>query len=187
VGVSFVYLGAELGASVDAVIGADMIREFTLCVHSREKMVQFLSVPPAGNIGLPVRHFMQVPMIQLVANGQLLSAYFDTGSPLSYLRADAFSGLQAEAQQEEFYPRGGNFHTRMYPLPGSIGGAHKTWRFGKLPIELECLLEAGQVQAIVGTELLRHFGICLSLRDRVMRLELPFNRQGGADQRVHGA
>jgi len=149
-GVSCEYLGAELGTSVEAVIGADIISEFTLCVHSREKMVQFLSVPPAGNIVLPVRHFMQVPIIQLVANGQLLSAYFDTGSPLSYLRADAFSGLQAEAQQEEFYPLVGNFHTRVYPLPVSIGGAHKTLRFGELPIELECLLEAGRVHGACG-------------------------------------
>jgi hypothetical protein len=186
-GVSCEYLSAELGTDIEAIIGADIISEFTLCVYSREKMVQFLSAPTVGNIVLPVRHFMNVPIIRLAVNGELLSAYFDTGSPLSYLRADAFSGLQAEARQEEFYPLVGNFLTRVYPLPISIGGAHKTLRFGELPAELECLLEAGQVQAIVGTELLSHFGVCLSLRDGVMRLELPFSHRDSSDQRVHGA
>ena len=51
---------------------------------------------------------------------------------------------------------------------GSVG---QVLRFGELPEELHTIMDAGKVQGILGTEMLKHFGLCLSLREGVMKLD----------------
>jgi hypothetical protein len=169
--VTCAYLSREIGITIEGLIGADIISEFTLGIYPNEQMMQFDDAPAQGAIVIPIQNFMGVPIIRFGHNGSVLSAFFDTGAPLSYLLPDALQGLEPEGEQEDFYPLVGNFLTPVYRLPVNIGGETFPLRFGRLPDELMPTLEAGGVKAILGTDLLKHFGMCLSVRDQVLKLD----------------
>ena len=173
-GVNGIYLTEHIGTNIEALIGADIIKEFTLGIFPNEQLVQFSGEPASGEIVIPVQNFLGVPIITIGVNGRVMRVFFDTAAPMSYLLPDAFKGLQAYGRQEDFYPLLGNFLTDVYHLPVNIGGECRELRFGELPEELRTVLDAGGVQGILGTEILKHFGMCLSLRDGVMKLETPY-------------
>ena len=169
------YLSREIGMTVEGLIGADIVSEFTLGIYPNEQLLQFQTTPAFGNIVLPIDNHLGVPIIRLEVNGKIISAFFDTGAPMSYLLPGALEGLQAECTQEDFYPLVGNFLTPVYRLPYRIGGEAGEMRFGRLPDELQGMLEGADVQGIIGTELLKRFGLSLSIRERVLKLELPYS------------
>lgn len=89
---------------------------------------------------------------------------------------EALEGLEPEGEQEDFYPLVGNFLTPVYQRCVNIGGEAFQLRFGRLPDEILPILEAGGVKAILGTGLLKQFGICLSVRDQVLKLDPVITR-----------
>jgi len=169
------YLSREIGTRVEGLIGADIISQFTLGIYPTEQMVQFEESPAEGAIVVPIDNFMGVPILKFAYDGKVLPAFFDTGAPLSYLLAEQLEGLQPEGVQEEFYSPIGNFLTPVYQLPIKVGGECHSLRFGCLPEELRPMLEAGGVKAILGSGLLKHFGMCLSIRDQVLKLDAAIN------------
>ena len=173
-GVNCIYLTQHIGTNIEAMIGADIIKEFTLGIFPNEQLVQFNDEPAAGEIVIPVQNFMGIPIITIGVNVRVMRVFFDTAAPMSYLLPEAFKGQQAYGRQEDFYPLLGNFLTDVYHLPVNIGGECRELRFGELPEELRTVLDAGGVKGILGTEILKHFGMCLSLRDGVMKLETPY-------------
>lgn len=170
------YLSREIGTNVEGLIGANIVREFTLGIYPNEQMVQFQDTPAFGNIVLPIDNHLGVPIIKLEVNGRVISAFFDTGAPMSYLLPEALAGLEPDCTHEDFYPLVGNFLTQVYRLPYTIGGEAGEMRFGRLPDELRSMLEGGEVQGIIGTELLKRFGLSLSVREHVLKLELPYGQ-----------
>ncbi|MCZ6831938.1 MAG: hypothetical protein O7F73_20590 [Gammaproteobacteria bacterium] len=165
------YLAEHIGTAVEGLIGTDILTNFTICIRPPEQLIEFSGHSPEGEILLPLQSFMNVPILPIKVNGQIVRAFFDTGAPLSYLLPEQLAGLDPYARQEDFYPLPGNFLTDVYFLAVCIGGEEREFRFGELPVELQMMLEAEQVQAIIGTELLNHFGLCFSMSDRVMRLD----------------
>jgi len=174
-GVTCSYLMEHIGVPIEGMIGADIIQAFNLSIYASERMVQFNHLPPVGDIFIPVKNFMGVPILNVKVAGQVRRVFFDTGAPMSYLRRDLLCDEQPDGRHEDFYPLLGNFLTNTYFLELGIGGSACELRFGELPEELEGLLSAGDVHGIVGTELLKHFGMCLDLKDSIMRLETPYN------------
>jgi hypothetical protein len=170
------FLSREIGVTVEGLIGADIIREFTLGIYPVEQIVQFDEAPAYGSIVVPIRNFMDVPILRFGCEGRVLSAFLDTGATLSYLLPEMLEGLPYDGVQEDFYPLLGNFLTPVYRLPVSLGGETVELKFGRLPDELLPVLAAGNVKAILGTGLLRHFGLCLSIRDKVLKLERSSSR-----------
>jgi hypothetical protein len=170
------WLTEHIGTSVDGLIGADILSRYTVCFHRAERRLEFSSRAPGGDIVLPLKAFMDVPILPVEINGRVLRAFFDTGAPLSYLLPEQLDGLAPEGQREDFYPLLGHFLTDLYTLSVGIGGEERQLRFGELPTELHSMLDAGQVQAIIGTELLDHFCLCFSVTDRVMMLNPPPKR-----------
>lgn len=173
------YLADHIGTRVEGLIGADILANYTICIRPPEQMIEFSNCAPDGERVLLLQEFMNVPILSIKVNGRVVRAFLDTGAPLSYLLPEQLAGLQAEGRQEEFYPLLGNFMTDVYTLDVGIGGEMRAFRFGELPEELRTILEAGRVQAIIGTELIHHFGICFSLSDKIMRLD-PARRQAVA-------
>ena len=97
---------------------------------------------------------------------------------MSYLRPEHFLGIESEGRHEDYYPLLGHFLTQVYTLDVSVGGLSYALKFGELPEELRPLLQAGEVHGILGTELFRHFAVNLSLKEKVLCLELPHSMAG---------
>ncbi len=172
-GVTPSYLTDHIGLPVEGMIGADVLRELNMFVYTYERMVQFNHLPPSGEIVIPVQECSQLPVISVLVNGRVRRMFFDTGAPISYLLPEALEGIEPEGRHEDFYPLLGNFMTPVYNLDVELGGHHRCFRFGEVPEELRYILEGAQVHGMIGTELLRTFGMSLSLRDKVMHLESP--------------
>ncbi len=177
-GVTASYLSEHIGVPIEGMIGADVLREFNVSVFTAERMVQFHHQPPSGDIVLPVHERGELPVINIKVNGRVRRMFFDTGAPICYLLPDALLGTVPEGRHEDFYPLLGNFLTPIYSLPVELGGHRRQFRFGEVPEELRAMLQSADVAGMIGTELLRHFGMSLSLSEKVMRLESPHNLVG---------
>ena len=165
------YLTDHIGTAIDGMIGADILLNYTVCLRPSDRLIEFSAQPPQGEIILPLRSFMGIPILPIELNSRVIRVFFDTGSPMSYLLPELLADMEADGQREDFYPLLGNFLTTAYTLPISIGGERRQMRFGELPEELRSTLEAGQVQGIIGTQLLQHFCTCFSLLGNSMSLD----------------
>ncbi len=181
-GVTCDYLADNIGAPIEGLIGADIVQALTLSIYSSERMVQFSEHPADGSIVIAVPDFKGVPIIPIAIGGRVMRMFFDTGAPMSYLLPNAFDGREPDGRHEDFYPLLGNFITNTYSLGVNIGGEGQILRFGELPEELNMVLEAGKVQGILGTEMLKHFGMCLSLREGMMKLDPLYRTQPWLNQ-----
>lgn len=170
------YLSREIGMPIEGLIGADIISHFSMGIYPTEQMVQFGNSPAESAIVIPTDNFMDIPILRIGLEDKVLPTFFDTGAPLSYLLPEYLAGKEHDCVQEDFYPLIGNFLTKVYSQEIVVGGQTRSLRFGELPEDLHRIVEAGGAKGIIGTELLKHFGLCLSIRDRVMKLETPFNR-----------
>ena len=170
------YLSQQIGLTIEAVIGADILEHFTLSIHPTEQMVQFQDSTPAGDIVLPIRNFQGSPILRAALAGRVISAALDTGSPLSFLEPELLAGHEPFAEMEEFHPVVGYFLTPVYRLPLDLGGYSRELNFGPLPSEIACCAEAANVQALIGTELLRHFSLSIAVNDNLMVMNLPIGR-----------
>ena len=181
-GVTCDYLADNIGVPIEGLIGADIISTLTMCICSSERMVQFSEHPADGSIVIPVQQFMGVPIIPIAIDGRVMRMFFDTGAPMSYLLPEALRGREPDGRHEDFYPLLGNFLTNTYSLGVNIGGEGQILRFGELPEELHIVLDAGNVQGILGTEMLKHFGLCLSLREGMMKLDTLYRSEPWQDR-----
>ena len=170
-GVTGSMLTEIIGTPIEGMIGADILQHFNLGIYAAEGMVQFDQQRPAGNIVTPLQDFMGIPIVHVSIGGRVRRLYFDTGAQVSCLMAECLDSASPYGEHESFYPLLGKFTTDAYSLDVEIGGASCSLRFGKLPEDLRPVLEAGRVEGILGTELLRFFDLNLSLRDRMLCLE----------------
>ena len=160
------------------MIGADIIRDYNLCVYSAERMIRFSNLPSVGDMVLPLTVFCGVPLINVWVNGRVRRLFLDTGSPTSLLLPEALEGVAPEGRFEDFYPLLGNFLTDIYSLDVVFGSHRRALRFGKVPEELNSLFTCAGAQGLIGSEMLRHFDLSLSLRERTLRLASPLDGLG---------
>jgi hypothetical protein len=172
-GVTPSHLSEYIGMPIEGMIGSDIIREYTMGVYATERIVQFTYLPTSGDIVLPVQVCGELPIISVMVNGMVRRMFFDTGAPTSYLLPEALEGVEVIGRHEDYYPLLGNFLTDIYSLPVVLASEQREFRFGCVPEEMRSALEAARVSGMIGTELLRHFGMTLSLRDKAMCLETP--------------
>ena len=172
-GVTGSYLTEHIGLTIEGMIGADILQHFNIGIYANERMVQFGMQHPVGDIVIPLHEHMGVPIVSVKVGDRVRRMFLDTGAPMSYLLPEFLDCELPEGRHEDFYPLLGNFLTNVYTLDVAIGGMRYPMKFGSLPEELAPLLDAGNVQGILGTELLRHFALNLSMRDKVLCMELP--------------
>jgi hypothetical protein len=172
-GVTPSYMMEHIGMPIEGMIGTDIIKHFNVGIYANEQMIQFSQQPLVGDIVIPLKEFSGIPILGVKIGDRVLRMFLDTGAPTSYLLPACLAGFEAVGRHEDFYPLLGNFLTHVYDLDVSIGDVNCTLKFGELPEELRSLLEAGDVHGILGSEVLRHFALNLSLRDKLLKLELP--------------
>jgi hypothetical protein len=165
------YLSDHIGTPIEGLIGADILADFNVNIRHAERSIEFFPCSSGTGVFLPLNSFMNVPILPIKVCGRIVRAFFDTGATLSYLLPEDLAGLDSSGRQEDFYPLLGSFPTDVYSIAVGIGGEEREFRFGELPGELRMMLEAGQVQAIIGTELLKHFDLSLFLKEKTMRLD----------------
>ena len=110
------WLSDHIGYRVDGLIGADIMSQFTVCIRPPERMVEFSSHVPDGEIVLPLQEFMQMPIIPAMVGGRVLRSLLDTGSTLSLLREGDVQDLRRIDRRKAFHPLVGSFLTDVFQL-----------------------------------------------------------------------
>ncbi|MEM0952784.1 MAG: hypothetical protein AAGI24_01480 [Pseudomonadota bacterium] len=176
-GIDGVTLSEQLNTPVDGLIGTDILRHFNLAVYAGEGMVQFSQLPASGEIVVPIAECAGMPVVALRVGGRVCRMFLDTGSGLSLLLPELLSGTESVGNTNAWYPLVGNYRTPFYRLETIFGDRNQSMLFGVAPEVLRPVMETANVHGMLGTELLKFYGLNLSLRDRVIRLEAQSGNQ----------
>jgi hypothetical protein len=98
--------------------------------------------------------------------------FLDTGSAVSLLLPGLLQGLPEVAKANAYYPLIGRYATRLYRQEATFGHRSRSMLFGEVPEPLLQVILSPGIQGVIGTELLMFYGFNLSLRERVIRLEV---------------
>jgi hypothetical protein len=159
------------------LIGAEVLRERTLVIDPRDSTVELQRSIISANAGVPVRHLMNVPIVDGFVADRPCEMIFDTGAPLGFVPGEIVTGLEPVDRVSEFYPTLGPFETDVYELPLQIGNECQVLRFGVLPEAAAQMHASAGLSVLVGLGLLDHYRISIGLREKRMLLE-PLERSG---------
>jgi hypothetical protein len=159
------------------LIGAEVLRERTLVLDPGDRTVTLGREIIEPDAGVPVRHLMNVPIVDGFVADRPAEIIFDTGAPLGFVPQEMVAGLDPVDRISEFYPLLGPFETNVYELPLQIGDERQVMRFGVLPEAAAQMHATAGLPVLVGLGLLEHYRISIGLREKRMRLE-PLERSG---------
>lgn len=171
-GITPAVISQHLGLPVEGLIGTDILRQFNLAVYAPEGLVQFSQQPALGGIVLPVSEHAGVPVVSLRIADRVCRMFLDTGSAVSLLLPGQLQGVPEVANVNAYYPLIGRYATGLYRLQATFGHRRRSMLFGEVPDPLLQVIVNAGIQGVIGTELLMFYGFNLSLRERVIRLEV---------------
>ena len=116
-------------------------------------------------VGYPCDSIGGVPIFEAEVEGEVIRGVFDTGSSLCYLPAALLERSSPVGQFEDFHPLlAGSFRTTIHRTVVTIGGIKIQVPAGKLPPDLQPLLEGLGAKAIIGLPVLRGRRLWLDVR-----------------------
>lgn len=154
----------NLPVPITRLVGTDELAKTRIlldCVNG-----EYIQDPsPLHGETFPLRPRLGVFEIALTFNGQEHHACLDTGAKLSYVAADAVTGLEPVGTEQDFCPLLGNFTVPVYELSIQVGSRTITGRFGVLPETLSSLTAVlGLSGWILGADFFRDRAIVLDLK-----------------------
>ncbi|CAF3117305.1 unnamed protein product [Rotaria socialis] len=169
------------GLQVDGLIGMNILANFD--IQFTRKQITFSNSPLFQTdkaITVPiVAAVMGIPIILLSIAQKNRRIFFDTGAKLSYLSDDLLVG-NSIGEVDDFYPSIGAYKTKVYKIDVAINGKVESLIFGSLPSSLRILLQLGQTEGIIGTELLTKYYVTLSNLNKTLILE-PLDEEESFD------
>lgn len=171
-GVSCESLSADVGAHIDALVGADILNQYDMLIDPSASTIT-LSDEPQSLEGetIALDEFMGIPIIQASVADQSIRMFFDTGAKLSYLDPDMSRAFPDAGPEQDFYPGVGKFRTQTFTVPISVGTEEIFLRVGVLPQLLQMTLMMADTSGILGTAILENHIVCFAPRRQSMILK----------------
>ncbi len=160
-----------LGMHIDALIGYDIISQFSVLFDYPGQRITFSDKPMTldGADSMPFSLIMGIPNINLSVHGQEGPYFLDTGARISYVEPQVTNGMTAVGEEEDFYINFGNFRTLVFNVEVMLEQHQFNVRFGNLPGHLNAeLIGRTGVHGIIGYDLFEHFKILIDSPNRVM-------------------
>ena len=171
-GVSCESLSADVGAHIDALVGADILNQYDMLIDPSASTIT-LSDEPQSLEGetIALDEFMGIPIIQASVADQSIRMFFDTGAKLSYLDPDIIRAFPDAGPEQDFYPGVGKFRTQTFTVPISVGTEEIFLRVGVLPQLLQMTLMMADTSGILGSAILGNHIVCFAPRRQSMILK----------------
>lgn len=162
-----------LGTHVDALVGNDMLQQFSVLVDYSHGTITFsdedLSLP--GSQSITLGRSFGVPKVTMQLRGKEGNFFLDTGAKISYVKASTFVGLTPDGQATDFYVGYGDFETPIYHVPTSIGGYDFNVQYGTLPGVLELsLIGLSGTTGVVGYDFFNNFTVLIDYKNGTLWL-----------------
>jgi len=168
-------IGELLGTHIDALVGCDILKHFSLLIDSSQSSITFsdeeLSLPDGESF--PLSSKLGLPCMSLRLKGLDGNYFLDSGAKISYVKRNFVDGLTPEGQEDDFYTGFGHFETPVYRIPTNVGGHEFPVSYGTLPQILELsLLNLTGATGIIGHDLFQHFAVLLDLKNKTVQLRV---------------
>jgi len=171
-GVTVDSLSSHIGVKIDALIGADLLKDFGMVIDPRTSELKlFHGKLELCGMEMPVELFMGIPIIDASINGRKIRIFFDTGAKLSYLNPELTGDLTNIGYAEDFYPGLGQFQTEIYSVSLKLGMEEIEMTVGNLPDLLQVSLMMAGTAGILGTSILSSHVIGLDPGQQKLVLE----------------
>ena len=156
-------LSAFVGATVDGLIGMDVLSRHLIVFNGGELFVDECPIPESEFTRLEREDFMGIPVVALRVAGRIVNVFVDTGAKISYLSNEMLKTFPIEETLQDFYPGLGRFRVEISTLPVELADFSFTVRFGRLPAILQRTLVTGGVHGILGQDLWAEFLVRLDV------------------------
>jgi hypothetical protein len=166
-------LGQHIGANIEFIMGANVLREYCFIIDWRENELRVSpeSLPFEGQT-IALDTAQPVPVINIPVHGSMTGLYFDTGAKISYLKRSLLEGLEIDSQGSDFHPGFGTFTTPLYKIPIKLGTYEISVPFGYLPAALEGGLMTRSIDGVLGSEIFHSFVARFDYRQKTMTLKM---------------
>jgi len=173
-GVTLDYLSKMVGARVDILMGADILKTFHVTLDLFGRRINFSSRPLfISNNRIPMTIFMGVPSALFTIAGSEIQMFVDTGAKLSYVDHKIASQYTPIGKERDFYPGMGEFETSVFDIPFQLGQLNFNLRCGVLPPLLEKTLLVTGNNGIIGSELYQRYMVDLAFPENAIYLKEP--------------
>jgi hypothetical protein len=171
-GISPESLGMNVGTSIDALVGADILNRYDIFIdpttHTLDVSENELTL---NGQSLELGDVMGIPIVEVMVGENKVRMFFDTGAKLSYLDPERTSAFESIGSETDFYPGVGDFSTNVYDVPIMLAGEKVVLRVGNLPALLQMSLMMADIGGILGTAILRTHKVTFALRRRTLSLQ----------------
>jgi hypothetical protein len=144
-------LSEALGASVEGLIGGDILNEYDSYWDLSTNRISF-SLEHLESEGIPIslEFFMGIPTLKVVLRGISYNWFFDTGAVVSYVTEQLDEWETPVDQYDDFYPGYGNFSTEIFEDEITLETLNLKIKCGVLPGLLGMSLGVGGCAGILG-------------------------------------
>jgi hypothetical protein len=154
-GVTVESLSSHIGVSINALVGADILNDFSMIIDSRTRELKlFYGELTLSGMEIPVELFMGIPVIDAAIDGRKIRLFFDTGAKLSYLNPEMTENSSSIGYAEDFYPGLGPFQTEIFSVSLQLATEEIELTVGNLPALLQGSLMVAGTDGILGTSIL---------------------------------
>ena len=164
-------LSPRVGIQLDGVLGANASGDFVVNLLPDQRSIVFDQYLSDFPINIQVDNLGGVASLHLGIAGKRSRGLLDLGCGLSLVHPKLVEGLEPESRECEVFGYIGRRDIDIYSLPVMLERRPVHLRFGVLPEELLCWLEAANVEAIIGHELLQHYAVSLAIEEGSVSLD----------------
>jgi hypothetical protein len=170
-GLTTANMGSVVGIELDGVLGANVTDQFVLKIRPEQQTLVLDQYLDAFPLEIPVDNLGGLAIMHQTIAGKRVKAFLSLGTRLSYISADSVEGLEPIGKVRDIMGMIGEFETEVYQLSVAVGRDVHDFNFGVIPAQMQNYFDMANVQAAIGSELLQHYALDLSMDDGVLMLD----------------
>lgn len=155
-----------VGCKLDMLLGMDLMSHYDVRISRRESLVELHQKSKQLGAVTEMGAHAGVPTLSIGVNGTSHTVFFDTGAPVSYLKASFLRNFRRIGSRRDFFQKIGRFDVAMRSVNVTLAGKTLTLPFGEMEGELVAMLNLVDAQGILGTDILEVADVVLSTRCR---------------------
>lgn len=170
-GVTTSQLSATAGFQLDGILGANVTDQFVIKIQPEQHTLTLDHYLDAFPQEIAVQNLGGSAIINQTIADKKVKALLTLGTRLSYVKKNMVEGRVSIGRESDVLSVVGSIETEVFILPVTIGQRTHDFRFGVIPDQLWEFIEQANVTASIGSELLQHYALSLSMDDEVLMLD----------------
>ncbi|MEH6570952.1 MAG: hypothetical protein V7709_17860 [Halioglobus sp.] len=170
-GLNTAQISKVVGLELDGILGANVIDNYVMKILPAENTLVLDHYLDAFPLEIDIDNLGGMVIMNQTIAGIRQKAFLALGMRLSYVNAAMVEGLEPIGYERDVVGMIGEFETPVYQLPVAIDRKIHNFKFGVVPTQIQDFIEMANVTAAIGSELLQHYAVSLSINDGVLMLD----------------